>query len=300
MNSTIQRPPMVSIVTPSMNQGRFIEETILSVLNQDYPYVDYVVVDGGSTDGTVEILKKYDGRLRWISEPDRGQADAINKGLKLATGEIVCWLNSDDVFMPNALSKVVGWFADSAIEAIFTPVSVIGEHGELLFVVRRKFMDFRSLFYGCHIVNQEGIFWRRSVHEMIGYLNPALHYAMDYDLFLRMSQFVKPVWKEEKLACHRRHGDQKTTRRHEYLAEVLMIRERYRKAMGIGKMSFWINEHIERVRRRYVLYGVRGLFAEEWMDNKTLIMQAKSLVKQRPSLDSPWAEPQSRRRTLED
>ncbi|HTP42251.1 MAG TPA: glycosyltransferase family 2 protein [Nitrospiria bacterium] len=300
MKPTIQRLPTVSVVTPSMNQGRFIEETILSVLNQDYPNVEYVVVDGGSTDGTVDILRKYDGRLRWISEPDRGQADAINKGLKLATGDIVCWLNSDDVFMPNVLSKVAGWFADPSIEAIFTPVSVIDERGELLFVVRRKFMDFRSLFYGCHIVNQEGIFWRRTVHEMIGYVNPTLQYAMDYDLFLRMCLFVKPVWIDEQLACHRKHGDQKTVRRHEYLAELLMIRERYRTAMGIGKASFWINERIERARRRYLLYGLRGVFAEEWMDNNTLIMQAKSLMKKRRSPDGPQLEFQSSRRTLDD
>ena len=99
----MQEPPLVTIVTPSYNQGRFIEETILSVLNQDYPSIEYIVMDGGSTDQTLDILRKYTGRLTWYSEKDKGQSDAINKGLRLAKGEILAYLNSDDTYLPGAI-----------------------------------------------------------------------------------------------------------------------------------------------------------------------------------------------------
>ena len=102
--------PLVSVVTPSYNQGRYIEETIQSVLSQDYANLEYLVLDGGSSDATLEILQRYEGRLRWISESDRGQADAINKGFRLARGEILGWLNSDDVYLPGTIQKVVQYF----------------------------------------------------------------------------------------------------------------------------------------------------------------------------------------------
>ncbi len=103
--------PLVSIITPSFNQGHFIEETIQSVLDQDYPNIEYLVIDGGSTDNTVEILRKYEGRLKWISEPDGGQSHAINKGFRMARGEIVAWLNSDDTLLPGAITKAAGHLA---------------------------------------------------------------------------------------------------------------------------------------------------------------------------------------------
>ncbi|RZK26019.1 MAG: glycosyltransferase, partial [Flavobacterium sp.] len=122
--------PKISIITPSFNQCQYIEQTILSVLNQNYPNLEYIVIDGGSTDGTVDILKKYDGRIAyWTSEPDKGQTDALNKGFERATGDIVNWINSDDYYAPDTLAQVAASFARQPVQAVTTVVRNFEEGG---------------------------------------------------------------------------------------------------------------------------------------------------------------------------
>ena len=129
----VRKGPLVSIVTPSYNHGRYIEETIQSVLNQDYPNLEYLVIDGGSSDNTVEILKKYEGRLTWISEKDRGQADAINKGFRMANGEILAWLNSDDTYLPGAVQHSVRYLeAHSEVAMLYGEGYHIDAEGEFI------------------------------------------------------------------------------------------------------------------------------------------------------------------------
>jgi glycosyltransferase involved in cell wall biosynthesis len=201
----------ISLVTPSFNQARFIRRTIDSVLSQQGPFeLDYRVVDGGSTDGTRAILESYGSRLSWVSEPDEGQIDAINKGLRTATGELVGWINSDDLLMPGALARVV-----AAFEAVPTVEWV---HGRcvIIDVTDRPIRRWVSLYkhYRCRhhsfqnlltedYVSQMTAFWRRSVHQEIGYLDPALDLSFDYDWFLRLARRGAPVYLEEPLACFR-------------------------------------------------------------------------------------------------
>ena len=126
---------LVSIVTPSLNQGRFIEETILSIKNQSYPNIEHIIVDGGSTDNTLDIIKKYDGtyNMRWLSEPDEGQSDAINKGWKMSKGEIIAYLNSDDTYMPRAVETAVKFLTEHPdISMVYGGFNYIDEHGEVI------------------------------------------------------------------------------------------------------------------------------------------------------------------------
>ena len=185
--------PLVTVVTPSLNQGRFIEETILSVLSQDYPNIEYIVVDGGSNDGTIEILRKYEDRLRWISEQDNGQSHAINKGFRIARGEIISWINSDDIYEPGAVRTAVDYLvSNDHVAMIYGRVNVIDEVG-LLTDLRREpgEIDLWSLVHCAKGIDQASTFFRKSVLEKIGYLDEKLHWSMDWDLWVRIgSHFI--------------------------------------------------------------------------------------------------------------
>jgi glycosyltransferase involved in cell wall biosynthesis len=207
-----RRSATISIVTPAFNQGHTLHETIQSVISQDYPRLEYAVVDGGSTDGTNEVLAKFKPNLSYcVSEPDRGQADAIVKGFRHLQGEIMAYLNSDDLLLPGALSFVGRYFATHPeIDVIYGHRIVIDENGAEVgrwILPRHDAMAIRHFDY----VPQETLFWRRSVYETVGGVNPALHFAMDWDLLLRFiaaeARFSRVPY---FLACFRVHQHQKT------------------------------------------------------------------------------------------
>lgn len=179
--------PRVSIVTPSFNQAQFLENTIQSVLTQSYPNLEYIVIDGGSTDGSVDIIRKYQGSLAyWTSEPDRGQADAINKGFALATGAIMGWLNSDDLLLPQAIRWVVDNFRkhpDWNVTCGFR--EVIDAQGVFKVHWVRELPEPEVLRRDCCIA-QETVYWRREVWNRVGPLDIGLQYAVDYDYWQRM------------------------------------------------------------------------------------------------------------------
>ena len=182
----------ISIITPSFNQGQFIEQTIQSVLSQDYPNIQYIIMDGGSTDNTLSILKKYKGKLTWFSRKDKGQSDAINKGLQLVTGDIVAWLNSDDYYLPGTLNKVTEYFElHKEAQWVSGDYLVINEKGKEIhsFVCWYKrilshFSSFFTLSF-TNYINQPSTFWRKSFQNQLNLLNEELSYCMDYDLWLR-------------------------------------------------------------------------------------------------------------------
>jgi glycosyltransferase involved in cell wall biosynthesis len=201
----------ISLVTPSFNQAQFIRRTIDSVLEQTGDFeLDYRVIDGGSTDGTIEILKSYGDRVKWISEPDRGQVDAINKGLSSATGDVVGWLNSDDVLLPGALQRVSEAFdANPQAEWVHGRCKIIDEHDR---EVRRwisAYKHYRSRHHSLetflteNYVSQMTVFWRRDAQQKIGLLDPEIRYAFDYDLILRLAHRGPPVYIEDPIACFR-------------------------------------------------------------------------------------------------
>jgi len=182
--------PKVSIITSSYNQGQFIEKTILSVLKQNYPNIEHIVIDGGSTDNTLEILRKYP-HLVWISEPDQGQSDAVNKGIKMATGEIIGWLNSDDVYLENAIFTAVKVFEEySKVSVVYGNCYYIDEKDQVIRkFISGKFNLKRLLNCGyCYIPAMSTFIKKKVFDKMEEAINTNLKYCMDYDLFIRIAK----------------------------------------------------------------------------------------------------------------
>lgn len=180
--------PKISIVTPSFNQQPFIEQTIQSVLNQDYPNLEHIIVDGGSTDGTIDILRRYP-HLRWLSTHDRGQSHALNKGFKMASGKIIGWLNSDDLYLPNAVRMAVDAFSKYPdVTAVYGDYVAIDPNGKVVAYKREIPFHFDTMLYwGCYI-GQPALFFREEVFKSVGYIDEELHYTMDWEFWLRMAR----------------------------------------------------------------------------------------------------------------
>ncbi len=213
--------PLVSIITPSFNQGAFLERTLLSVLNQDYPNLEHWVIDGGSTDNSLEIIKKYESRLAgWVSEIDRGQADGINKGFAKATGEIIGWLNSDDLYYPGAIAGAVEAFQQNPEASfVFSDVESVDEHGNAFNLMHYgdwKLTDLMTF----KIIGQPGVFMRRDVLEQAGFLDLSYNYLLDVQLWLRMAAIAEPHYVPGKVwAAARIHSDAKNVAHAEKFGE---------------------------------------------------------------------------------
>jgi glycosyltransferase involved in cell wall biosynthesis len=203
-------PPLVSIVTPSLNQGTYIEEAIQSVLAQDYPRVEHIVVDGGSTDGTVEILRRHP-HLRWISEPDAGQAAAINKGFRMAGGEIYGWLNADDYYLPGAIAAAVDVIRESECGFVHGGWRQIREDGTPIRDVAPLPFDYRRQLEHVNVVCQPGSFFSRDAYWAVGGVDESYEYAMDYELWLKLGARF-PVRHVDRIqAAYRYHTSSKST-----------------------------------------------------------------------------------------
>lgn len=192
--------PLVSIITPSYNQAQFLEKTMLSVLGQDYPNIEYLVADGGSTDGSVEIIRKYEDRLAWwVSEKDRGQADAINKGFSRAKGEVIAWVNSDDYYLPGAVSQAVKALQEHPEAGlVYGNVQVVDKDEEIINTLTYGNWQLPDLMT-FHIIGQPAVFMRRDVLEKAGYLDLSYHFLLDHQLWLRIGlaaryDYVPALW----------------------------------------------------------------------------------------------------------
>lgn len=203
---------LVSIVTPSFNQARFLEKTIQSVLMQDYPELEYFVIDGGSNDGSREIIQKYAGRLAgWVSEPDRGQTDAINKGFGMARGDVLAWLNSDDTYQPGAVREAVAYLqAHPEVAMVYGDTSFIDEDDRVIGKFPARQTNYRLLRQGYVHIPQQAAFFRTDLWRQVGPLDPSFYFAMDYDLWVRLAARGPLVYHPRPWANFRLHGSGKT------------------------------------------------------------------------------------------
>ena len=256
--------PLVSIITPSFNQAVFLPDAMESVFNQDYPSIEYIVVDGGSTDGSKEIIQSYSDRLAWwVSEPDQGQADAINKGFKRARGDIIAWLNSDDLYLPGTISSAVLVFRENPKAGLVygDAVSADGE-GKLLNQLRFDSWDLEDLLE-FKIICQPAVFMRRPVLEKCGFLDLNYHFFLDHQLWIRIARETTLVHHPEIWAVSRYHDLAKNvvmaTNAGEEAFQILAWAEREPDLADIihrQKEQIWAGAH--QINARYLLDGGLG------------------------------------------
>lgn len=223
----------ISIVTPSFNQGCFIKQTIDSILNQNYPNLEYIVMDGGSNDGTVDILKSYGNRIIWKSEKDKGQSDAINKGMTMATGEILGYINSDDLYTGNCFFKINDFFlTNPKIRWAYGKCRIIDEHNREVRKLITAYKNFWMRRYSynkllsINFINQPATFWRREIMEEFGLFNENEHLVMDYEYWLRIGKDFSPGIIESYLAEFRMYSQSKSSQqfRKQFLDEIRLAR----------------------------------------------------------------------------
>jgi len=225
----MSKPPLVSIITPSYNQGDYIEQTILSVINQDYPNIEYIIMDGGSIDNSIDIIKKYDSKICfWESKKDNGQTHAINKGFNIAQGEYIGWLNSDDWIEPDLISQVSKCFIENKkVGTVYGHLNIIDNNDRIIEIrsnpLNSNYYDFLN---GKASVNQIGAFHRRSLIQKFGYLDESLNYVMDYELWLRLGQHSDFFQLPFVVGTHRLHAKTKTIKEfHKFIPEIKTVRK---------------------------------------------------------------------------
>ena len=258
---------LVSIITPSYNQAPFLEKTIQSVLEQDYPHIEYIVVDGGSTDNSAEIIQKYADYLAyWISEKDSGQAEAINKGFARANGEIVAWLNSDDYYMSNSISMVVRCFEQNPdIVMIYGDMLAVDGEGQTINVLKYKQLSLEDLL--CfQILGQPSVFFRRSALEKTGLLDPSFHFMLDHHLWIRLAQQGRVLHVPQVWSAARYHPQAKNrARAAEFGREAFRVLDWAKKQPGLVAKLLRVKRRAlasaHRYDARYLLDGGQPLSA---------------------------------------
>ncbi len=247
--------PRISIITPSFNQCSYIEETIRSIVLQNYPNLEYIIIDGGSTDSSLEIIKRYENQITyWVSEPDKGQSQAINKGLKLATGELFNWINSDDYLAPNALFQIAVSFIN------YEPLVICGQ----TILLQNNTKEISKPFimgiekttvetFAYPLINQPGTFFQTSILKEIGFINESMHFVMDLEFWRRFLAFygIERVFKTEKLFAYFRYHDhsKSTVKPNSFTSELLMLN------LYLAKRLSYPDYYIKYLNKQIVIFN---------------------------------------------
>lgn len=256
----MKKEPLVTIVTPSYNQVAYIERTIQSVLNQDYGNIEYIIVDGGSTDGSVNIIKKYENKItNWISECDRGQTDAINKGFSLANGELIGWLNSDDTLLPYAISEAVRFLVDNpTVGLVYGDADYIDGNSKVIGKFPAAQTSLKKLKHGYVHIPQQASLFRKSLWDQVGPLDPSFYFAMDYDLWVRLASVSEIKYLPRLWANFRLHVDAKTISADDRCWPE-MLRVHYRDG-GSWFSQIVIKYYLRKIAAPFISYRRRKLF----------------------------------------
>jgi glycosyltransferase involved in cell wall biosynthesis len=259
--------PRISIVTPSFNQGNYIEETIRSVLLQGYPDLELIITDGASTDKTLEVIKKYERWLSaWLSESDRGQTHAINKGMIRTTGDILAYLNSDDAYLPGALYKVATMADPARDQLLFGDVCLIeGMDWTTLRRLSKSQISIKDMLFGGTPLSQPASFWTKRLADKVGPFDESLHYAMDYDIMLRMiAAGAERVYLNSAVAVERRHELQKSSKKDLLYQEKARVRVAIARSLGMSRWWYLTRSLLyNRLRRPIRLYRFRKTTLQE-------------------------------------
>lgn len=259
----------VSIITCSYQQGRYLDSTMRSVLEQENADVEYIVIDGGSRDESVDVIRRYEDRLHyWVSEPDDGQTDALIKGFKLATGDIMGWLCSDDLLLPGALALVSRYFEEHPeVDAVYGDSLWIDGDGK--FIRPKKEMGFRRLafLFDHNYISQPSMFWRRSLYEKVGGLDSRFNLAMDADLWDRFSNHTQIAHIPAYLSCMRYYPEQKTRAMHSRsMEEYDEIRRRSSASQPLLWPALKVLGRMERVLCKWITGGYRAEVPDQLVD----------------------------------
>lgn len=244
--------PKISIVTPSYNQSRFLEQTIRSVLDQGYPNLEYIIIDGGSTDGSVEIIKRYERHLSyWNSSPDNGQADALNKGFALASGEVIGWINSDDLYCPTTLWQAGEWFnAHPEHDLFYGGLLLINGQDRIVDALWAGPPHLAYTYFVSLDIHQQALFWRRSLMNKVGLLDTDMRFSMDFDFILRLLLNGNAGRTKNYLGMFRLHQEAKTARLLEIcVQENRVIKTRYESRFTPLVGHSGLNRKLLRIKR---------------------------------------------------
>jgi glycosyltransferase involved in cell wall biosynthesis len=244
---TVTQTPLVSIITPSYNQARYLEQTLCSVLGQDYPNIEYIVVDGGSTDGSVDIIRQYSDRLAWwVSEKDRGHADALNKGFAQAHGQILAWLNSDDTYYPGAITAaVLALQSNSDVGMVYGNADLTDEHSRIIGQFASRQTDYSRLLNGSVHIPQATTFFRADLWKQVGPLSLDLFFAFDYDLWVKLAKVSRLLYVPQLWATFRLHEEGKSVKDDDRCyPDMLKV---YARERGNGISRLWFRARLRRL-----------------------------------------------------